>query len=144
MLSFKQLREANLSRCKRWHPGGIEDWSLSDWAIAMMGEAGEALNIVKKLNRSRDGITGNTKNVIALREDLAEELTDTIIYIDLLAARAGVSLEKAMILKFNTKSEEHGFPERLKTEEIDIRLLSNLGESLKSRHFHDREAFIRT
>ena len=27
---------------------------------------------------------------------------------------------------------------------VDIRLLSSLADSLKARHFHDRETFIRT
>lgn len=79
----------------------------------MAGEAGEACNIVKKLNRERDGIIGNTKSVDALRADLADEIADTLIYLDLLAAREGIDLAEAVITKFNTVSEKYKFPERL-------------------------------
>lgn len=30
-LSFDRLREINGKRCLRWHPGGISEWSVSDW-----------------------------------------------------------------------------------------------------------------
>lgn len=113
MLTFRQLRKVSLERCARWHPTGLSEWSLSDWAVAMAGEAGEACNIVKKLNRERDGIIGNTKSVDALRADLADEIADTLIYLDLLAAREGIDLAEAVITKFNTVSEKYKFPERL-------------------------------
>lgn len=114
ILTFRDLRLVNEMRCKRWHPGGVEDWSLSDWATAMVGEAGEACNVVKKLNRERDGLGGNTQNEAELRHALAFELADTVIYLDLLAARAGLDLESAIKDKFNLVSERMGFPERLK------------------------------
>lgn len=117
MLTFDALRRANCSRCDRWHPGGIEDWSLSDWAVAMIGEAGEACNVVKKLNRVRDGITGNTKSEAELRAQLGAELADTLIYLDLLAQRAGIDLGAAVVAKFNAVSERVGFPERLPMSE---------------------------
>ncbi|MFN4283473.1 MAG: MazG-like family protein [Alphaproteobacteria bacterium] len=116
MLSFADLRAANLTRCKRWHPGGLADWSLSDWAVALQGEAGEACNVIKKMNRERDHITGNAAgtDVEQLRRDLAHELADTMIYLDLLAAAAGINLAAAVIEKFNIVSERVGFPDRLK------------------------------
>lgn len=120
MLTFERLRAANLRRCARWHPGGIGDWSLSDWAVAMAGEAGEAgeaCNVVKKLNRERDGITGNAKGEGDLREDLAAEIADTLIYLDLLAARAGIDLAAAVIDKFNAVSERNGYPDRLDVDD---------------------------
>lgn len=113
-LTFDDLRQANLSRCKKWHgEKGVDDWSLSDWGVAMGGEAGEALNVVKKMNRSRDGLTGNTETVPELEQALANELADTLIYLDLLAAKAGINLAQAVIDKFNFVSEREGFPERL-------------------------------
>lgn len=110
-LEFKQLRDVNLARCRRWHNEG--SWSLSDWAVATAGELGEALNVIKKLNRFRDGISGNSEERQKLERQLAEELADTAIYLDLLAARAGIDLDKAIVEKFNKKSVEVGFPERL-------------------------------
>lgn len=57
-MTFEELRKANLSRVARWHPRGINEWSLSDWGVAAAGEMGEALNIIKKLNRERDSTEG--------------------------------------------------------------------------------------
>ena len=37
----------------------LDSWSLSDWVTALTGEVGEAANVIKKLNRVRDGIRGN-------------------------------------------------------------------------------------
>lgn len=114
MLTFRALRNANLCRVTRFHPnGGLNEWSLSDWGIAAAGEMGEALNVVKKLNRERDGAPGNTAPEAALRVMLAHEIADTLIYLDLLAARAGVDLEAAVVEKFNIVSARMGFPERL-------------------------------
>lgn len=113
MLTFDRLRQANLARCARWHPGGVMDWAITDWALAMIGEAGEACNVVKKLNRSRDGVTGNDATDAELLRQLGHEIADTIIYLDLLAAAAGIDLSRAVIEKFNITSRNNGFPERL-------------------------------
>lgn len=111
-LTFQELRTANGTRSEKWH--GDTSWSLSDWGIAMMGEGGEACNVVKKLNRIRDGIVGNKGlSKEKLMEKLSEELADTAIYLDLLALHAGVDLEAAIVEKFNRVSVENGFPERL-------------------------------
>ena len=112
-LTLAQLRIANVSRCTRWHKNGIDDWSLSDWGVAMAGEAGETCNVIKKINRARDEMVGNKEDIDELRLMLANELADTLIYIDLLAARAGINLEAAVVTKFNDVSIKHGFPERL-------------------------------
>lgn len=118
-MSFQGLREANKNRCKRWHKGGLEEWSVTDWATAMMGEAGEMCNAIKKLRR----IETNAHNINVPERHLTEvksaikfiakEMGDTLIYMDLLAQRLGIDLEKSVIEVFNQKSEEYGFPERL-------------------------------
>lgn len=60
-LTFSQFSKANRERCES--PDGfnhdLNSWSTSDWITAVMGELGEAANVVKKLNRVRDGIPGN-------------------------------------------------------------------------------------
>ena len=88
------------------HP--IAVWSLSDWAVAMAGECGEACNIVKKITRVEDGLDqgrhdGTTKE---LRAKLADELADTITYAFLLADRAGINMESAVKNKFNRVSDQ--------------------------------------
>lgn len=112
-MSFDGLRAANMSRCSRWHPRGLNEWSLSDWFTATMGELGEAANIAKKLNRERDGIAGNTVPEEQLRAELADEIADVAIYLDILAASEGIDLQRAIAAKFNKTSEKVGFPERL-------------------------------
>ena len=112
-LSFAALRSVNLARCARWHPRGLSEWSLSDWGVATAGEMGEALNVVKKLNRERDGIAGNTATTADLLADLADELADVAIYLDIMAASEGIDLAAAIARKFNRTSVKVGFPERL-------------------------------
>lgn len=112
MLSFAHLSNANLSRCES--PIGfnhkLDSWSLSDWLVALGGEVGEAMNVAKKLNRVRDGIPGNKVTETVLWDQLADELADAAIYLDLAAQYAGISLEKAIVNKFNRKSREIGYP----------------------------------
>lgn len=106
----------NRKRSDRWHPLGINSWSLSDWYTAFMGEAGEAGNVIKKMNRMRDNLTGNRpgyKTHEELTAKLAEELADAFIYLDLVAQAADIDLEEAVRLKFNKVSIENDFPERL-------------------------------
>ena len=115
MLTFQELRQQNLMRATKWHgDDGLDSWSMSDWLTALVGELGEAANIIKKMNRERDGIRGNSpEQQMTLKQDLINELADTMIYLDLLAARAGIDLEEAIRDKFNATSEKNGFPERL-------------------------------
>jgi NTP pyrophosphatase (non-canonical NTP hydrolase) len=118
-MTFAGLRAANASRCKKWHKGGLEEWSVTDWATAMMGEAGEMCNAIKKLRRIETGAENINISDRHLTERksaikfIAKEMGDTLIYMDLLAQRLGVDLEKSIIEVFNQKSEEYGFPERL-------------------------------
>ena len=88
------------------HP--LSGWSLSDWMTATMGELGEAANVLKKLNRVRDGIKGNDKSEGELRKEFADELADTFIYLDLLAQAAGIDLAGAVRAKFDQTSRKIG------------------------------------
>jgi NTP pyrophosphatase (non-canonical NTP hydrolase) len=112
-LKFSDLRNANLARCAKWHPNGLSEWSLSDWFTATMGELGEAANVAKKLNRERDGMIGNDKSQVELLQDLADEIADVAIYLDILAASEGIDLAKAIASKFNKTSVKVGFSDRL-------------------------------
>ena len=101
----------NRERCES--PNGfnhkLEYWSLSDWMVALLGELGEAANIVKKLNRIRDGIP-NTKGETrdSLRAELQQELADADIYLDLVYQRAGINRTVAVMGKFNDTSNVRG------------------------------------
>lgn len=115
-LSFARLSDVNLQRCERWHPNGIESWSVSDWLMAMAGEAGEACNAGKKFRRLEDKLVGNHQYATDVEQALAEigkELADTVIYADLVAQRLGLNLGSLIIEKFNEVSVRNNFPERL-------------------------------
>lgn len=112
VLNLAALRDRNIARCNTvFHPkGGIEEWSPTDWATALGGEAGECLNEVKKLRREMDG-NNLPKDQGTLEEHtakIAAELADVIIYADLLAARLGIDLSLAIRDKFNKVSSERG------------------------------------
>ena len=113
-MNMVKFSEASLERCEspRGFGRGLETWSLSDWMTATLGELGEAANVIKKLNRHRDGTRGNAiaETEEALTEQLADELADAFIYLDLLARRAGIVLQDAVIRKFNKTSEKIGYP----------------------------------
>jgi NTP pyrophosphatase (non-canonical NTP hydrolase) len=115
MMTFGQFSQANRTRCES--PQGfkhkLNGWSLSDWMTATLGELGEAANIVKKLNRVREGVPGNKESEAELRAKLKREIGDTFVYLDLLAQSAGFSVADAAAEVFNSKSEEIGYPIKL-------------------------------
>jgi NTP pyrophosphatase (non-canonical NTP hydrolase) len=108
-----KFSERNRRRCEA--PDGfnhpLNSWSLSDWVTATVGEVGEAANIVKKLNRVRDGIPGNDETPEELRGKLADEIADAAIYLDLWAQAAGLDLETIRDAKFKKTSQKIGYVE---------------------------------
>ena len=102
--------KVNRMRCE--HPSGfnhlLHSWSLSDWMTATLGELGEAANVLKKLNRVRDGIPGNDETEDELKMKFSRELADAFIYLDLMCQRAGVDLAAAVQEVFNAKSKKLG------------------------------------
>lgn len=101
-LSFGELRTANVQRCQDvFHE--IDEWSPTDWACAAAGEMGEACNLIKKLRRGEDVKT----------RDIAYEIADTVIYLDLLAVRLGINLGEAVREKFNIVSDRRDSEVRL-------------------------------
>lgn len=114
-LTFEQLRSANLKRLPLFKNRKGEtahsqadgsDWKLSAWSNAVLGELGEAANIIKKIER------GDLTLADAM-PDLRRELADVQTYLDILAFRAGVNLGAATIEKFNEVSERVGCDVRL-------------------------------
>lgn len=129
-LRFTHLRRVNVARCiEGWkHP--LNSWSLDDWLIAVGGEVGEALNVVKKLNRERDGIVGNSKQAAELIADLGDELADAVIYLDLTLASQKLSaigfVDTFDDLRFGAALEADD-PGPLEASRTGRRLLSDLG-----------------
>lgn len=120
-MTINEMFAINLSRARRWHPGGIEEWSALEWAGAMAGEAGETANAAKKLKRIETGMANidtsqpeNSDDFQKAQWKVLKEAADTIIYGLLVMARAGATDPEAVLASvFNRKSEEYGFPERL-------------------------------
>jgi NTP pyrophosphatase (non-canonical NTP hydrolase) len=113
-LTFAQVHAVNTSRCRRWHEESAA-WTGADWATALAGECGEALNIVKKLRRVECGMRPgpNDPPVTELGDMLAAELADVFLYLDLLAWHYGIDLPYAIVSKFNRVSALQDFPEML-------------------------------
>lgn len=101
------LRQANTERQLAWANG--VDPGLVFHALELGGEAGELLNVVKKIERERNGWRGSR----ATMADLADELADVIICADKLAGSQGIDLWQAVVAKFNATSEKVGLPHRL-------------------------------
>lgn len=119
-MNIGELFYQSVSRARRWHPGGIEDWSPLEWAGAMAGEAGEAANAAKKLKRLESSMATINEpdrhftDAAAARAAVANEAADTILYGLLLMARVGIEDPESVIREvFNKKSEEYDFPERV-------------------------------
>lgn len=114
-MTFGQFSEANRARCESPlgfnHP--LNEWSSSDWMTALVGEVGEAANVVKKLNRVRDGVPGNKLTPDELRDQLRRELGDVFVYLDLMAQSLGFNIADAAAEVFNAKSKDIGYPVEL-------------------------------
>jgi NTP pyrophosphatase (non-canonical NTP hydrolase) len=106
-LSFKTLRAANHARQLEWDEGNT--LSLAYLGNAAAGELGEMCNIIKKLEREALGLKGSR----ATEQELADEIADVIIYLDLVARHRNIDLAAAVRAKFNATSEKYGFTLRL-------------------------------
>jgi NTP pyrophosphatase (non-canonical NTP hydrolase) len=105
-MNFKVLRQKTRIRGKEWKSN---DTSLSFRGVELAGEVGEACNIIKKLERERLGLVGSRTT----KEDLADELADVVICVELIAQRENINLEKAIVTKFNKTSEKYGLKTRM-------------------------------
>ncbi len=110
-ITMKSFSKMNAKRCTS--PTGfncaLDAWSLSDWMVAVLGELGEAANVLKKLNRVRDGIRGNKESEAELRQKFKRELADAFIYLDLVMQASGFDTEDAVLEVFHSKSREIGY-----------------------------------
>lgn len=91
-----RLSELNLARCES--PVGFSaklyDLSMLEWANAMMGEAGEASNKIHKYNEIIKGRRpGRAHSLIS---SIADEIADTVIYLDLVMRASGIEWQRAL------------------------------------------------
>ena len=135
-LTFAEFSRINRQRCesKDGFNHLLSSWSRSDWFTAVLGELGEAANIAKKLNRTRDGIPGNKASKEELAVKLRQELGDTFVYLDLLAQACGISIGDAAVEVFNVKSQELKCSIMMLAAEQDVRsCLEDKPESIESQ-----------
>lgn len=119
-LSLSTLRRANIDRLPQFKnsrgepahekPDG-SDWKLSAWCNAVLGELGEAANMIKKIERG-------DMTLYEARPDLAREFADVLTYLDLLAMQAGIDLDDATETKFNEVSRRVGATTRIAFDEV--------------------------
>ena len=108
-LTFNTLRQANEKRLPLF-PGRSQTWDHSKWMQALVGELGEAANLLKKLDRGDFALDEG-------RERIAEELADTAIYLDLICTYLGIDLGPAIMKKWNADCRKHGIPLRIDAED---------------------------
>jgi len=107
---FKTLREANLARAKEWHANVEIDLTFRGNEFAgELAEAAIVCNTIKKIRREELGLVGSRATV----QQLADELADVIICVDLIAMEYGIDMDVATAEKFNKTSIERGLHTRL-------------------------------
>ena len=99
----RTLEEAIVERSKNL-TGHPDDWDIWDWAGAMAGEAGEAVNWAVKMHRARDLQLDEE----SFKAELVKEVADTITYAIILCDRLGVDVNQAVWSKFNEVSARWG------------------------------------
>jgi len=105
-MKFETLRKANIKRNDEvFSP--CNNWSLMEWACAMAGEAGEVCGAIKKLRRLDEGTNSDkdSKDRDHYYVQVAHEMADVIIYLDLMADKMGIDLGEAVKQKFNQVSD---------------------------------------
>lgn len=106
-MDLQELRIANIRRNIEWDAS--DQLTPSFRGNELAGEVGEACNVIKKLERERLNIAGSR----ATLEQLADELADVIICVDLIGMIYGIDLAKAVRRKFNATSDNVGLKTRL-------------------------------
>jgi len=122
MNTFRGYGRINLARAMRWHRGGLDEWSVTDWATALAGEVGELCNAVKKFRRvedrlqGHDGDTPQPADVAAAVKAIKKEVGDVFAYLDLLAQRFDLDTWECVRDTFNQISEREQMPERMPSD----------------------------
>ncbi|WP_306146611.1 MULTISPECIES: MazG-like family protein [unclassified Roseibium] len=110
-MKLSDLREANITRQKEW-PGN-DQADIAFRGLEVAGEFGEVAEALKKYLRGTRGIKGSTADL----QDVANEMADAIIALDLLADQMGIDLGAAVTRKFNATSQKYGLETRLPADD---------------------------
>lgn len=109
-MKFSDLRAANVTRQTEWPGNDKADIAFRGLEVA--GEFGEVAEALKKYLRGQRGIRGST----ATLDDVASEMADAIIALDLLGNQLDIDLGAAVARKFNATSEKYGLKTRISTD----------------------------
>lgn len=102
--NIKEFSTKNAQRAHKEFNKPVETGNIEYFLIALMGELGEFANAHKKLVRRVNPGTGRDFEGIDFH-DMAMELADIQIYLDLLAQSCGVDLAEWVKYKFNKVSD---------------------------------------
>lgn len=90
---FRAFSRRNRARCEssRGFGHALSAWSRSEWLVAIMGEAGELSAALLDFGRDASAPEPSCPaRVAALRKNLADEIADVFIYLDLAMQEAGI------------------------------------------------------
>ncbi len=111
---FAQAAGLNFNQCvEAADPMIMPTGTISMAAISMAIAGGKMADVLKKLNRVRDGLGGNKDSTSQLSNQLAFHLGRIGHACALMANGIDAPLELCVSKKFNAVSERMGFPERL-------------------------------
>jgi len=105
--TIRELQLAHVARQDEWCANQKPD--LSFRGNEMAGEVGEACNVIKKLERERQGWRGSRDTV----DHLGDELADVVHAAILCAITAGIDLAPYVISKFNDTSTKNGLATKI-------------------------------
>lgn len=103
-MKINEFAELNYERDRKHDKEGRFNWEF--YAIGVAGEAGELMNLLKKIKRGDFELN---------KEEIAEETADIITYCFLLLSALGMDAEKTLMDKFekvNKRLEAGGFGKR--------------------------------
>lgn len=141
-LTFDELQRACVERDKTYRNARGElndcaDWTESDWLSAMIGELGEACNILKKVRRG-------DWTLDYARPFIAEEMGDAQTYFAKWCSKLGIDLGHATFEKFNRVSRKVGSPTMLPLDvppvKRDVRTQRPVFQCPKCYRVHDLSA----
>lgn len=102
-----ELRRASIVRQQEWT--GDKVVSMEFRLIEFVGEVGELCNKIKKWLREAMGAVGTRTTL----EEIADEMGDAQITLDLLAQKFDINLGEVTRAKFNKTSDKYGLKTKL-------------------------------
>lgn len=104
-MTLKDLMEEQARNTERWFPNAVGD--LRHMALGLAGEAGEVANIVKKIDRGDFKWDDPMYSDATVRESLADEVTDVLVYV--LNLYKIIGLDPDELLKSKTEYNRQRF-----------------------------------